>query len=203
MPLDVAGFPIQVSSLTDVLKSLGIAPIPREVLARHKKSEIKKHPAHWAAPILHLYRDSVAYIGTAFVCSIVAAIVVFTYDLVTWHLLLGTILGPILMFVLPILMLFGMVVLDGIRISVKDKAEWVESKAILRGTDNIPCEIANLGKAILKEQPTAAFVKGTLVQNNVTLDPYLIVKDGADEAVLGIWDDNGILLIAARPAHFR
>jgi hypothetical protein len=40
---------------------------------------------------------------------------------------------------------------------------------------------------------------GELIQDRITLDPYLVAEYGEDRAVLGIWDGDTLIAPAPRP----
>ncbi len=57
----------------------------------------------------------------------------------------------------------------------------------------VPPRIASLARDLQGEAPGSALILGELLQQEVVLDPYLLLECGGERVCLGIWDDHRII----------
>lgn len=192
MPLD-ALYAVETRTLADTVDRIGITPISRQVLDHHKKAQVAKNPGHWFAPYAHRYQDILA--GLTISATVIAMANMVSSGILGiighhWHIMIGC--G-----VLSVMFFYAVYRLDALFMEshkIKGPAKWREfSPSTLT---LVPTPIVDLAAMIRNELPTATFIMGLLVQDNIVLDPYLIIRDGAEEAILGIWDESGIIEIA-------
>jgi hypothetical protein len=65
---------------------------------------------------------------------------------------------------------------------------------------DVPWEIRQLAAKILRfsnSNDDIKIVYGKLIQNYKVVDPYLVMRRGDDQIVLGIWDEHRIIHIAS------
>jgi hypothetical protein len=62
----------------------------------------------------------------------------------------------------------------------------------------VPRDISVTAKLLHRDLPGSELILGELVQQEVVLDPYLIVVCNNEIACLGIWDDAGVIACAGR-----
>ena len=61
----------------------------------------------------------------------------------------------------------------------------------------MPLRIALLARDLRREAPGSILVLGELVQQEVVLDPYLLLERDGERVCLGIWDGRRIIAAAA------
>jgi hypothetical protein len=61
----------------------------------------------------------------------------------------------------------------------------------------VPLPIARLGRDLQREAAGSSLVLGELLQEEVVLDPYLLLRCGGERVCLGIWDERRIIAAAA------
>jgi hypothetical protein len=188
--------------LTDVVRELGITPISSELLEAHKADEIRKHPPHW---LIRHGMNNMRTMGNIFSGGI-------------WIFVMGMILGPIFSLVLESVagtILCGVASLASLviavaarkvmfgKIMVNGEAIWIETDVSWHGMQrchHVPEPIATVARKLIDMAPDSSVVIGTLWQDEVMLDPYLIVrqqrKTGTRRIIVGIWDDTRIIHIA-------
>ena len=80
---------------------------------------------------------------------------------------------------------------------VVEPAYWVET--IPNALDGIPAQLAAIALDIKTRHFGSYLLVGKLIQNEVLLDPYLVVQTRhGDEIVIGIWDGEKIIASATR-----
>lgn len=187
MPFDC--LPPRTSSLTSVLQTLGIVPVPHEVLRAHKAAELRKHPGSfwYHHQIAALILPALGFLGSC-IGIIIGAISTLVMSIKgTGH---ETIVSAAILCV-STLVLIAIVksgtVIDGVR--VKSPARWTEFKSDL---SNVPPALATIATRITALVP-ATMVIGILRQEQVLLDPYLLLRYRGEEIVIGIWDGDQVL----------
>jgi hypothetical protein len=60
----------------------------------------------------------------------------------------------------------------------------------------VPMRIARLARDLHREAPGSAMILGELLQQQVVLDPYLLIVYGNERICLGIWDGRRIIAAA-------
>jgi len=188
MPFDAMAF--QPASLTDYMAGIGVTPVPMEVLKDHKRRQVEKHPESLALrPVTYLVAG--IFIGVG--CTVRTVMVV---GIPSGHLqmmalamiaFLYTFLGMMVSFLGTTLIahLFG--------ITVRGKARWVES--LLWRHRSIPPAIRDVIRRTDNSLP-GTIIYGELVQNQVVLDPYIVVEMKGERVCLGIWEGSKIIAIA-------
>ena len=61
----------------------------------------------------------------------------------------------------------------------------------------VPSRIALLARELWREAPGSILVLGELLQQEVVLDPYLLLERDEERVCLGIWDGRRIIAAAA------
>lgn len=211
MPLDslqtVNDVDSDIITLARAAEILGITPIPQSRLDAHKQSEVRKHRGTWvgrhpdlADALLRFYAVVAMFGG---VLGMLVIIFSLTDSLISnsspnqW--LLGVSSGCIITFTGSIVLCCMIMDWDKIYLA---QAKWIETEQLYRIT--IPADIRRLGNHIKSLVPEAHLVVGTLVQEKVILDPYLLMRcDKQPDLIVGIWDDAGILQIAKQKGLHR
>jgi len=84
---------------------------------------------------------------------------------------------------------------------LKGPAYWVEdsmSFAAYRAADQaVPASINDSVFRVARALPNARIIVGELRQDSAVIDPYLIICYGDERAIIGIWDDDGVIRQAA------
>lgn len=190
MPLDM-----RQTSLADLATQVGVTPIANDLLERHKVAEIEKHPGSW------IYAHSI-YFEILFNIALTFAV-------------LGTTTGVTLTFVCLFLDLrddalipavlglvsFGIacVLISRQGYRTYGPGRWVEtilSWRVFLNDATIPKQARDIVR-LIGHDPDVQIVKGELVRNSVVLDPYLVMRRGDEQIVIAVWDDVGILHLAA------
>jgi hypothetical protein len=60
----------------------------------------------------------------------------------------------------------------------------------------VPSRIASMARALCREAPGAILILGELKQQEVVLDPYLLLERDGECVCLGIWDGDRIIASA-------
>jgi hypothetical protein len=181
-------------SIDAVLATLGIQPIPNAVLEQHKAEQVNTHPASlfYRRPILHRMAVLTASAGT-----IASAFVFLSYNFVpsAASVTALTILSACLMATAE-LVLFA---------RIKKPAAWrenLESFDTERARVSVPPPILDLIDQIDEVSDGVRFAVGTLYQEHVALDPYIIAETydartkTTSRACLGIWDGDKVIHVA-------
>lgn len=195
MPLDGTNLrPISRATLRDVADDLGIEPVSVYYLLAHKQAELKKHPGN----LLYHHQIMVQEIlGSGFIIGLLGVCATIFGSIVA--LVCGSMMALSIMLMTMLfsscLCCASMLVMFLCR--VKEPAQWVES--IPETLDGIPAQLGAIAMAIRRHHVGSYLVVGSLIQNEVLLDPYLTVRTRhGDEIVIGIWDDEKIIASATR-----
>ena len=91
----------------------------------------------------------------------------------------------------------GLLILFGV-FRVSAGAQWEERYVAPWALDElgVPEPVAALARALCREMPRAALILGELKQQEVVLDPYLLIEFAGERSCLGIWDNNRIIAAA-------
>jgi hypothetical protein len=204
MPLDIAGSydilrvpPRARMSLQDAADALRIRPISLSDLATHKETEAAKHPGSRLLRHQQAFEHVVVLSFLAGLITAVATVLGFLYALSQHEPTIRLAVSGIA----AIAICCGSIWISNIQ--VKAPAKWIENYGPI---NKVPRAIADLAWAIHLQVPRARFVIGTLVQETVELDPYLMMElpitrcdgIGYERIVIGIWDAHGVLRIASR-----
>jgi hypothetical protein len=196
MPLDL-GQP----HLADVASWVGITPVPNDVLEQHKRAEVAKRPGSW------LYRyHAVASIvlPLSFMGLVVATGFLLLMAIVTGYATVSlSMFGGAVAFLMIGIAFTRSEALSSTGLRVYGPARWHEFAVYdlnaLMNMD-VPWEIRQLAAKILRfsnSNDDIKIVYGKLIQNYKVVDPYLVMRRGDDQIVLGIWDEHRIIHIAS------
>jgi hypothetical protein len=188
MPFDALVAPPRPRLLVELLDDRGVLPVPLQALAAHKQAQLERFaPSFWHE---HQTWLPVGLIGSVFCMALSGGL--------TNRMLAGSIVPSWLSLfwlgVMTLLIVFGV-----FRISAG--ARWEERHIepdMLIGA-GVPLPIARLGRDLQSEAAGSSLVLGELLQEEVVLDPYLLLKCGGERVCLGIWDERRIITAAAAP----
>jgi hypothetical protein len=182
MPLDTLTFdnPLMGIRLIQTARAIGLSPIPEKTLNKHRAEQIIKHPPGF------FYRNQAAFGLTSLALFLLS---LFFIGLGVWSF-------PVLL--LPGFgCLLGLVCLLTVAES-KGPAHWHEGVVALEDMEEIgvPRPIADAAR-IMGSAVQVDFIKGTLIQEKVVLDPYLYAQDAQfNRVILGIWDGDTVIACA-------
>ena len=185
MPFDALLAPVRHRSLAELLDEHGTTPVPLELLDAHKRAQLARFaPSFWHQHQTWLPIGLVGSVGCMAASGGLAN-----------HLVPGSLLPSWLS--LGWLSVIGLLILFGV-FRVTAGASWQE-RAIapeLLGQVGVPSEIARLARILCRNVPDATLIVGELVQEQVVLDPYLLLECHGQRICLGIWDGPTILAAA-------
>lgn len=201
MPFDAL---INDLTLSDAAHRLGLVPVPRAVLKTHKQNELRKHPASWwyyhtdlAAAML--FAGFFISLFTALTCLVVGISALLSGD--ANASLIIALIGAAATYVFRRINTTG--ALTGRGPVICGPAYWREyNGSSMAMYLKAPAEMVDYAEQLCRMVPGAEVVVGELLQNQVSLDPYLLVRNcgsyvfpnhGGDEVVLAIWDKSGVL----------
>lgn len=205
MPLDVAGFKTKIG-LLDVAANLGIMPIPMAELESHKAIEVAKNPPsaigrfiedHQAAiqkTVYNLTNGCVALVPAFAATAVISAF----FAAYTSSSLMLTFVSALMIFPAG----FAALKMDDLYQGKKGprfrgSARWHESSLTAAETAAwVPFPIRAFAEDILVLLPDADLIIGELIQDEVVIDPYLLVQYQGEKIVLGIWNDRGVIRLA-------
>lgn len=180
MPFDVLVNPS--FTLADHLHVLGIRPIPMPQLEAYKAEQIRLHPKHvllrsW--PPLAMFAvyilASIYHVGPSIfiaapwwtgVVALAGCMTMAAVMTAATHILIS-------------------MYLSGAGVKLKTQAFWQEKTAFLPA---VPDDIRVLARKIDAHMQGATFRIGELIQNEIVIDPYLLVQYKDETACIGIWD---------------
>lgn len=81
-------------------------------------------------------------------------------------------------------------------VPIKGPAQWRERVIFDLREHQAPAAIREAALRLQDRLPEIRLVVGELVQDRVTLDPYLLAEHGDARAVLGIWDGDQVIACA-------
>jgi hypothetical protein len=155
-------------SIDGVLASLGIQPVPHAVLERHKAEQVKRHPASFfhRHPSMHRLSILAGSIG-----SIASAFMFMSYNFVTSP---GSIAS-----LTALLTCLAATAELALFARIKRPAVWIETLASFdtgQARATVPASILNLVDQIGNASGEVRFAVGTLYQEHVVIDPYIIAE---------------------------
>ena len=180
--------------LSDLAAWHGVIPVPNEVLEKHKRAEVRKHRGSWwyyhpslanfflrggllassASTCIFAYLSFYCLLSERFATARIAAVLSVLSFYVCWKIVRS-----------------GAMSIHGLK--VRGPAEWFESEDALALAAPLP--IREIARHLMRENTTndMRLICGRLIQDHVTIDPYLVIRRGNDQIVLGIWDDKRII----------
>jgi hypothetical protein len=171
------------------LRTLGIRPVPLAVLEAHKAEQLRLNPPHVMATIkpyaATFLVSTFGYLAQAkFLCQ--ANLDVVTIVMMTVAGLITTLLAWVI-----ITMAFSRYGWE-----MLGRAQWVDSAINIQGRSwSTPRPILTVALRLKECCPNVKFVQGDLIQNDISLDPYLIAELDGERICLGIWD--GFKIVAS------
>ncbi|HME24239.1 MAG TPA: hypothetical protein VKI44_23395 [Acetobacteraceae bacterium] len=182
MPFDALLAPTQPRLLAEILGEYRARPVPLEALAAHKQTQLERFaPSFWHQ---HQTWLPVGLIGSVFCMAMSGGIA----NGVLPGSLLPSWLSLFWLGVMTLLIVFGV-------FRVSAGARWEErvvAAEMLNGL-GVPVPIARLARDLQREAPGSALILGELLQQEVVLDPYLLLELGNERICLGIWDERRIV----------
>ena len=179
MPFDGRTAALTIPPLEAALTQSGIEPIDSRVLDAHKAEELRRHPASW------FYQHRVAVQIATLVLLIAVLVGVLALALVE---------HPVVGFAAAVISLGAVIAQSAL--PVRGPALWRERR--IRDLGTIHPLVRDSARRLQQRLPGVSFALGELIQDRITLDPYLIAEYGEDRAVLGIWDGDKLMAPSAR-----
>jgi hypothetical protein len=199
MPLD-----LQQTRLADIASWHGITPIPNEVLEAHKAIEVEKRPGSWwfYHPHLANFAMRIGFMVAGACLSACVATMAIACTIENWRIAAVSVCTGLACFlILKAILKTGAMTIQGAKIH--GPARWEEYLIPLYGLHHVPEPIHAIAARIMEGglrhsniricHSDMQVVYGKLVQDHVTVDPYLAIRRGDDQIVIGIWDDRGII----------
>jgi hypothetical protein len=186
MPFDALVAHARSKSLADALQDQGVLPVTTQTLAEHKRAQLEKfRPGFWHQHQTWLPVGLIGSVGCMAASGGFANRIMPSSGLPSW-------LALAWMCVVALLVLFG--VFRGHAGSHWEE-RWVAG-GWLRGL-GVPEAIASVALGLHRELPGSALILGELIQEDVVLDPYLLLVQDGEAVCLGIWDAGRIIACAA------
>jgi len=196
MPFDALSAPPEPRTLGRTLDDRRIVPIGWDTLAAHKQAQLARYqPSFWQR---HEAWLPIALVGSV---GCMAASGGLTHQIAAATSLLSWCPTLIWMGAFALLIVFGV-------FRVHAGARWQERNVPVEdlGRLGVPGEIAATARTLHRDLPGSGLILGELIQQEVVLDPYLILACDTEMACLGIWDDTGMIACAGSdpiPAPWR
>jgi len=171
----------QSVTLTEYLRNEGITPVPMDRLFAHKKKMLRQHRAsRWLTPLPYML------IGAATAVSL--AILFPFFFLIPAIVVAGMSISALSFVIVALLSDAGMIRLAG-------KPYWTEYVSLDWTVP--PAEIAKVVRHVQATlPPNGALIYGELKQDQVLLDPYIVLSIHGVPACLGIWDESMVIACA-------
>jgi hypothetical protein len=186
MPFDALVAPARQRLLREVLDEHGITPVSLEALAAHKQAQLERFaPSFW---FRHQALLPAALLGSVAGMAASGGLAQQIGHGSPWPSMLT--LG----WMCVIAMLIGAGVFR-----VRAGSHWEERWVPAGWLDDlgVPEPIARVARTVSRETPGAGLILGELIQEEVVLDPYLLLERDGETVCLGIWD-NGRIVACAR-----
>ncbi len=155
----------------------GIAALDLRFLEAHKLDQLRRHPPSW------LYRHYVA----AQVCQpflLLAGVLAFGFVGAS---------GRMLPAIACLFLIFPLAIVP-LLISARGPARWQESWD--PDLSLVHPEVREVARRLKAHQPETCLVLGELYQDRTRLDPYLVAEYRGARILLGIWEDERLILSA-------
>ena len=185
MPFDALLLPPRPRLLSELLDDLGATPVPLQALEAHKQAQLQRYaPSFW--------RQHQTWLPVGLIGSVACMA---TTGGLSNGMAPGSFLPSSLtlgwLSIMTLLIVFGV-----FRVSAGATWEerWVAPEAL--APLDVPPRIASMARALCREAPGATLILGELKQQEVVLDPYLLLECDNECVCLGIWDGNRIVASA-------
>ena len=185
MPFDALVAPARQMSLREILADHDTSPVSLEALAAHKQAQVERFaPSFW-------FRHQ-ALLPTALLGSVAGMA---ASGGVAQQLQNGSPWPSVL--TLGWMCVIGMLIGAGV-FRVRAGSHWEERWVPIGWLEDlgVPERIAALARTMHREAPGSALILGELIQDEVVLDPYLLLERDGDLVCLGIWEDGQIVACA-------
>jgi hypothetical protein len=185
MPFDALVAPARPKPLAETLQDRGLSPVSWLTLAEHKRVQLERfRPGFWQQHQTWLPVGLLVSVGSMAASGGFANRMMPASALPSWLTLAW-------MCVIALLVVFG--VFRG-RAGSHWEERWV-APGWLSGL-GVPEPIATLALQLHREAPGSVLVLGELLQDEVVLDPYLLLVHDGEMICLGIWDEGRIIACA-------
>jgi hypothetical protein len=185
MPFDALLTPVRPRLLSEVLDDYAIAPVAWRVLAEHKQTQLARFaPSFWYQHQTWLPVGLLGSVGCMAATGGLANGGLPGSALPSWLTLAW-------MGVIALLIMFGVFRVHG---GAYWEERWVPGGAL--GGLGVPEPIAAMARALHRDLPGSALILGELMQEEVVLDPYLVLDCDGERVCLGIWDGARIIACA-------
>lgn len=185
MPFDALVAPSREKSLREILADQGIRPVSLESLTAHKQAQVERFaPSFW-------YRHQ-ALLPTALLGSVAGMAASGGLAQQIGH---GSPWPSIL--TLGWMCVIAMLIGAGV-FRVRAGSHWEERWVPVGWLEDlgVPERIATVARTMYRETPGSALIMGELIQEEVVLDPYLLLERDGEMVCLGIWEDDHIVACA-------
>lgn len=190
MPFDALFAPSESRTLAQVLDDRCIVPLDPARLAAHKRAQLARYqPSFWQR---HEAWLPIALVGSVGCMAVSGGL---THGIAADASLLASAPTLIWMSSFALLIVFGV-------FRVRAGAYWQERTVAVQDLNRlgVPGGVAATARLLHRDLPGSELILGELVQQEVVVDPYLIVMYDDAMACLGIWDDAGVIACAGRDA---
>lgn len=183
MPFDALVAPREPRTLAQTLDDRGIVPVGWTDLAVHKQAQLGRHqPSFWQRHEAWLPIALVGSVGCMAASGGLTRGIATDASLQAWT--------PTLIWLgsFVLLIVFGV-------FRVRAGAVWQQRNVPAEDLDRlgVPQAIAATARTLNRDLPGSELVLGELIQQQVVLDPYLILTCNDEMACLGIWDDQRVV----------
>jgi hypothetical protein len=188
VPFDALLAPSEPRTLAQALDDRCVVPIDPAILAAHKQAQLARYqPSFWQR---HEAWLPIALVGSV---GCMAASGGLTRGFAADASLLASAPSLIWMGSFALLIVFGV-------FRVRAGAYWQERVVAVEdlGRVGVPRDVAATARLVHRDLPGCGLVLGELVQQDVVIDPYLIVMCNGEMACLGIWDDAGVIALGSQ-----
>ena len=181
MPFDaLVGF--ERRTLAEALDRLAISPVSWQLLEDHKRAQLARFaPSFWHAHQTWLPFGLIGSVGCMAASGGLANRMMLG-ETASWLTLAW-------MAVIGLLILFGV-------FRANPGALWEERLVSPGALRHVPPTIAAIARDLMDELPDATLILGELKQQEVVLDPYLLLEHDGGRVCLGIWDGTQIIACA-------
>lgn len=182
MPFDALLAPARPRLLVEIVEEYGTTPVPLEALAAHKQAQLERFaPSFWHQ---HQTWLPVGLIGSVFCMAMSGGI--------ANGMLPGSLLPSWLcLFWLGVMMLLIVFGVFRVRAGARWEERVVAAEMLIEL--GVPAPIAILARDLRREARGSVLILGELLQQDVVLDPYLLLECGDERICLGIWDGRRII----------
>ncbi len=186
MPFDALIVPSRPTPLAHIAQAYGIVPVSLAALDEHKQAQLDRfQPSFW-------YRHQ-ALLPISMVGSV--ACMASTGGVANSMLAPGSMVPSYL--TLAWLGVIGLLVLFGV-FRLQAGSYWDERLVFVGELDGlgVPPAIADVAFMLSRVMPGSTLILGELKQEEVVLDPYLLLGRGDETICLGIWDGDRVIACA-------